>query len=158
MDKMKLNEWLQVVGLFGVIASLVFVGLEIQQSRQIAVADIYQQRAALVIQVQTSGYAPEQYRNTRNKALSGETLTPAEQNLMFSRLISWLSYWENNHFQYEIGMLSEEQWLSSRNALRGSVAFPEFEEYWARVRPTWRESFAQVVDEVYDEAKASQQF
>ena len=158
MDRAKINEWLQAVGLFGVIASLIFVGLEIQQSRQIAIADIYQQRAALVIQVQMSGYAPEQYRDVRNKALSGETLTAADSNLIFSRLNSWFSYWENNHFQYQIGLLGAEQWAASQNALRSTVAFPEFEGWWARERSSWRESFAQEVDEIYAEAKANQQF
>ena len=40
MDSAKLNEWLQVVGLFGVIGSLVFVGLQIKQDRQIALANV----------------------------------------------------------------------------------------------------------------------
>ena len=33
MDSAKLNDWLQVVGLFGVIASLIFVGLQMKQDR-----------------------------------------------------------------------------------------------------------------------------
>jgi len=33
MDMAKINDWLQVVGFFGIFASLLFVGLEMQQSR-----------------------------------------------------------------------------------------------------------------------------
>jgi hypothetical protein len=36
MDSNKLNDWLQLVGLFGVIASLVFVGVQVRQTQVIA--------------------------------------------------------------------------------------------------------------------------
>ena len=44
MDSTKVNDWLQVVGLFGVIASLIFVGLEMQQAKQIALSAANQAR------------------------------------------------------------------------------------------------------------------
>ncbi len=36
MDSKKLNDWLQIIGLFGVIASLVFVGIQVRQTQVIA--------------------------------------------------------------------------------------------------------------------------
>lgn len=36
MDSEKLNDWLQIIGLFGVMASLVFVGVQIRQTQVIA--------------------------------------------------------------------------------------------------------------------------
>ena len=44
VDTSKINEWLQVVGMFGVIASLVFVGLQLKQTQQIALSNTYQAR------------------------------------------------------------------------------------------------------------------
>ena len=38
MDSAKLNDWLQVVGIFALVASLIFVGLQMRQDRQIALA------------------------------------------------------------------------------------------------------------------------
>ena len=49
LDNSKLNDWLQLAASVGVILSLIFVGLEIKQSREIAIADIYQQRTAILI-------------------------------------------------------------------------------------------------------------
>ena len=54
MNSAKLNDWIQIVGIFAVVASLVFVGVELKLSRQTTVADVYQQRTALSIQVQLS--------------------------------------------------------------------------------------------------------
>lgn len=45
MDTSKINDWLQVVGMFGLIASLVFVGMQIKQDHQIALSGTYQARS-----------------------------------------------------------------------------------------------------------------
>lgn len=151
MDKSKLNEWLQLGASIGVILSLIFVGLEIQQSHQIAIADIYQQRAALVVQVQATRFTPEQYRGALDKALEGETLTGSERRLLDYATNPWFSYLENNHFQYQIGLLSEEQWVASRNTIRPYAHRQWFLDWWAIERPSWRESFALEVDKVIAE-------
>ena len=39
MNSSRIREWLEIAGLMGVVASLVFVGLEVRQSRQIAYMD-----------------------------------------------------------------------------------------------------------------------
>ena len=41
LDSAKLNDWMQVVGIFAVVASLVFVGLQMRQDRQIAMSESY---------------------------------------------------------------------------------------------------------------------
>ena len=50
----------QLLGILGVIASLLFVGFEIKQSRDIAIADIYQQRSSMALDIALSKYSPEQ--------------------------------------------------------------------------------------------------
>ena len=35
MDSAKLNDWLQVIGIFALVASLVFVGFQIKQTQEI---------------------------------------------------------------------------------------------------------------------------
>ena len=99
MDSAKLSDWLQVTGLFGVIVSLVFVGLEIQQSRQIAIADIYQQRAEMIVQVNSIPLTSEILHETRSKLESGEALTNTEQSLLDQSWNPYFNYVENNHFQ-----------------------------------------------------------
>ena len=48
------NRWkdlAELVGIFAIVASLIFVGVELQQTRKIAIADVYQQRAAMNIEL-----------------------------------------------------------------------------------------------------------
>ena len=156
MGSAKLSDWLQVTGLFGVIVSLVFVGLEIQPSRQIAIADIYQQRAEMIVQVNSIRLTSEILHETRNKLEAGEMLTNTEQSLLDQSWNPYFNYVENNHFQYQLGLLSEEQWISTRNNLRSRARDPLFLAWWEVERENWRESFAQVMDELIEEEKAKQ--
>ncbi len=40
MDSAKLNDWMQVVGIFAVVLSLMFVGLQMRQEQELARADL----------------------------------------------------------------------------------------------------------------------
>jgi hypothetical protein len=156
MDWAKFNDWLRVAGFTGVIASLMFVGLEMQQSRQIAIADIYQQRTAILIDVHSIRLSSEILHNSGNRFFAGEELTDWDQALLRGSWNPLMAYWENNHFQYQLGLMPEEQWIASRNAMRGRANNPNFLEWWEVERSSWRRSFAQAVDEVIEEERAKQ--
>ncbi len=155
MDWSKLNDWLRVAGFVGVIGSLVFVGLEMQQSREIAIADIYQSRANMVIEAQGLVLTSDKLLAARTKLFwTDESLTPEEEYALWFSYNTWLSYWENNHFQYQSGLLSEEQWLASRNAMRKYARTELFRQWWEVERDSWRESFASEVNTVINEELA----
>ena len=50
MKKVDIDAWIQFLGMFGVIASLIFVGLEMRQSQTIALAAQNQARVAAISQ------------------------------------------------------------------------------------------------------------
>jgi len=41
VDSAKLNDWMQVIGIFAVVLSLIFVGLQMRQEQEIAIVDTY---------------------------------------------------------------------------------------------------------------------
>ena len=51
MDSVKVNDWMQVAGIFAVVASLVFVGLQIQQDRAIATVESLSSRADTITEL-----------------------------------------------------------------------------------------------------------
>lgn len=82
LDSAKLNDWLQVIGIFAVLGGLIFVGLQMKQDRQIALsesitlaADSRLNWAQLVIE-NTEVWA---------KGLSGDPLSPTE-SIQFEEL------------------------------------------------------------------------
>jgi hypothetical protein len=149
MDKSKLNDWLQLAASIGVILSLIFVGLEIQQSREIAIADIYQQKTAILIDQLAFGMPAEAVHEARRKSRLGEDLSSEDEFAIYLSLAARIAYWENNHFQYQMGLMPAEQWQASRNAIaRRAKGDPNFLVAWAQERPVVRQSFADAVDQI----------
>ena len=149
MKTAKINDWLQVVGLFGVIASLVFVGLQMRQDREIALSAATQARTDTTI--------PNILGNASNPILASaldkielgeiESLSLSEKNAVYLSYQATLYNLENSHYQYINGFISEEKWTASREALKRLLR-PSY-----RARAThetnpaaWRESFRQVID------------
>jgi len=139
MDSAKLNDWLQVVGLFGVIASLLFVGLQMKQDREIALASIYQSRTEATVDLLVARAAEkdvvrsivkERFELDPNGPTVTETpgmpntvqpLTPMELVArVMSENASWM-VWDNSHFQYQQGFLPESHWIRVRNLIKTTM-------------------------------------
>ena len=154
MKSLKFNDWIQLLGVAGLIGSLIFVGIELKLSRELAVADGYQQRTALSIEVQLSDLeAFDRLTPIYAKLETDQPLSQSEKRFYISTTLPWLSYWENIHFQHQMGLISDEQWRSSRNSLRSVARISFFQEWWLEQHDSWRESFAQEVDGLIKDAR-----
>ena len=148
MKKIDISQTINILANVGVVLSLIFVGVQIQQSRQIAVADIYQQRTALLLQSFYSAVPAETEFRAWMKDSAGEPLTAEERYALTNRYAARIAYWENNHLQYQIGLLPEEQWEASKNSIRGHAERQVFRDTWERERFQLRSSFADEIDRI----------
>ena len=140
MDSSRLNDWLQVVGLFGVIASLLFVGLQMMQDRQIALAATFQERTIAVtdtiaawtadkgsmkIEVQRLyGANPEDLvpQELMGFGESMDPITYEELNSAIYFAVIWWFHWENSHFQYQQGYLPQSHWDRIRATIKSTMS------------------------------------
>ena len=151
---MKSAHWREVAELLGIaaiVASLIFVGLELQQSRRIAIADVYQQQANLLVEIHNNQMATEPYMLAVQKLRSGQELNETDRTYLRAAIASWLSYFENVHFQYRQGLLSAEHWQSVRNDLGNLLQQEIWRDEWNSVRELYRESFATEIDDLVSE-------
>ena len=107
--KVSFDAWVQLLGMLGVLGGLVFVGLEMQQSQTIALGA--QQQARTEMQGELWG-----------AALEGEVEVHAAMTNSWAELNDYQKgireqiqryFWlmlQNNHYQYELGLISAEQW------------------------------------------------
>ena len=136
MDSAKLNDWMQVIGIFAVVASLIFVGLEMRQSQKIALSAAYQARADSSMSLRLAPLASETLQTAYAKVIHGEgfeSLTPEELVVLRGRWNAGMVYVENMHFQFDNGFITEEQWQSNRSELTGYLGW----------NPAWREDILQ---------------
>ena len=146
MDSRKLNDWLQVVGLFAVVGSLVFVGLQMQQDQEIALSQVYQARADQNIAITLAALESDTTLSFWAK-ISGELeeeLTPEETALGFRLAIANFQHWENMHFQYHEGFVSEEHWQTQLAVMK--LMGPHMRRVFESTKPAWRLSFRQVLE------------
>lgn len=153
MNSARLNDWLQTLAAVGVILSLIFVGLELRQTRQVATADVYQQRTALQIEAWSAALYSEQLQMAEQKLSEGAVLSEQDTNLLWVQMILKFSYWENVHFQYQTGLMPAEQWSASRRSIENMFRNnPVSLDYWAVERKQVRQSFAEEVDMILEES------
>ena len=133
MDSAKLNDWIQIVGIFAVVASLVFVGLQLKQSQDIAIAAQYQARhdaaaenirayidSETALQVEGKRFV-EFAKSDPNFApeLRAWALEQPHNEVAYRMLQTQLDLMtiDNLYFQYQSGFLSEEAWQAHEAAL-----------------------------------------
>ena len=146
--ELKSTNWktyAELVGLAAIVASLVFVGLELRQSRQIALVAQYQARTdsgrqffyeSLHIEYRIRDFAEEM------KAWEWPPgfLTTADQRWLDENPRSeWAkaAYWatinlygfDNYYYQFQSGLLSEEGWLAMESRLRDLLEDDIFTRY-----------------------------
>jgi hypothetical protein len=113
MDSGKLNDWLQVVGMFGVIASLIFVGLQMKQSHEIALSSAYAARAQISVDYNLASSGNPEFTSATAKIYRGEvdSITLEERVALEYNFGANMYMWENQYFQFKSGFLPEEKWL-----------------------------------------------
>ena len=119
----ELQDWLQVLGLFGVVASLIFVGMEMRQAHQIARSQANQARTDattnLLIEAASNPYVMS--ASAKLAGGQGDEMTAEEQNARRLVLLAQLFHYENLYFQFSDGFLSRDRWLGSRQNLKAAL-------------------------------------
>lgn len=120
------REAFELVGIVAVVASLVFVGLQLQQSHEIALAEIYQMRTSTVADLNLEMAANPLIvaaHTKRNDDRLAE-IDAAEQYAASRAMLADLMLLENSHFQYSLGFLPEDHWLRVRDNIKGILQDP----------------------------------
>ena len=125
MNPQKLKDWLEVLGIFGIIASLVFVGLEMRQSQEIALSAAYQARSDSSMEIRMAAVGAEALQSANGKFRQGQhfaDLSPEELSAVLGLMAGNMIYLENMHYQYVNGFISEEHWQTNRAELQAVLS------------------------------------
>jgi len=129
MDSAKISDWMQVVGIFALVASLVFVGLQMQQDREIARVMIYQSRASILAEISIAAASSPEALSANIKSSFGEPgkeiqvddwpapVTAQDMVLGAYQVNAFMAIADNSFFQYQEGFLPEEHWASVKSSL-----------------------------------------
>ena len=135
MKKIDINVLIQLLGMIGIIGSLVFVGLEMRQSHRIALAAQHQARSEMFMdQVNVHTEAGLTFRDYSNE----------ERYAGLNGLWAASIVFENDFVQYELGLMEEDLWEKKKAVIRTLSRFCEMADIWPSDLP---EEFEQIVNE-----------
>lgn len=152
MSSTKLNDWLEVIGIFAVVASLIFVGLELRQAQVISMAQAYQERAIAASEWSTTlvanPVAVSAYLKITAGHQRGDELTDEERYVGRHTHVALFHLYDNAHYQFLNGLLSEEVWSMVRENLKRSMRRPFSREIYVSRSEYARPTFRAVVEEL----------
>ena len=160
MDSAKLNDWMQVIGIFAVVASLIFVGLQMKQSQDIAIAAQYHDRAALAVENFHVMAELGSYGAAARRCPVEPTENRSAEDIAVSCLIgfAYMAMADNHLYQYESGFMDESSWQAQRRLLKAVLSRNDiYRILYQNTRDMRRESFIQLGDQLIAEGDADRQ-
>ena len=163
---MKSTSWkdiAELIGIAAIVASLIFVGLQMQQSQEIAVADQYQDRADAALEFYLARMQSESALKSVARNLIGSTnseVSPAGVRLenesedpmilaqKYLEYRSNITMFDNYHFQYERGFLQEDAWQAFKVRIKLWLSNRLNAEMYRQQASQYRRSFQFLCDEL----------
>jgi len=99
----------QLIGAAGVVASLVFVGLQVRQSVRAAKATTFQELVSTIISVNLMHIDNPQILEVIDHAGRGEALSPEEHRLYVPLILSAVRLAQSAHYQVQLGLLDRSK-------------------------------------------------
>ena len=169
---MKTSGWKEIaelVGIAAIVASLIFVGLQLKQSQEIAVANQYQDRADAALEWYLAQIQSNQALSARatvyideffsgnlpqplNNVLESDGREMVAMRYLFFR--SNMTMFDNYHFQYEQGFLTDDAWQAFRVRLKGVLSRDISAAMYRQEAAHYRKSFQDVCSQIIEELEA----
>ena len=126
MKKISLDSWVQLIGMLSVVAGLVFVGLEMQQSQKIALAGQQANRVQLFSSMMDANNEQGIDQQKLQLILSGQIpMNKDYEWVVMNGLHRMWWIYENDFLQNELGLMDENIWQAKRNAMEANYNFCE---------------------------------
>jgi hypothetical protein len=151
MNLDKINQWLVLVSNLGVLAGIVFLAIEINQNTTVARSSTRQAIAEMVSSRPILAYTNTDAARLSLKVFTDQPLTDVERIQAMSRWYSVMRDWENIHYQYQSGMLTEDEWRGFRLNLKSLFDLPILREYWANEHQFFSQRFQDEATAILEE-------
>lgn len=166
MQKFDWKDIAELTGIATIVASLIFVGLQMKQSQDIAIAEQYQARAIAAAESMRWRVGNESMHEdaiiaTNNHYASGEggevfnnlyeSRGPEYLAARYYRDLSRLVTLDSYHLQYQLGTMNDESWTVYRYRIKRFLR-DEYSRFVFTADPqAWRESFQSLCFELIAE-------
>ena len=147
---MTLQEFLQILGGIGVVASLLYVAIQIRNNARAVRASTYQQISNSFVSHWDSLAQNSEFCSLLRRG--GDDFTnlkdDPEQTRFYFHLMASMRRFENAWFQFRVGVLKEADWKSIAYDMNSLLAYPGARFAWHGIKNRSSKEFQVVVDEM----------
>ncbi len=148
MNSDQIRLVVETIGIIAIVMSLIFVGLQMRQTHEIALVTLTQMRSDASRELATAQLGSEPLYEIYQKLDAGEALTSYEELTLSMQPFVFFNQFENSHFLFVKGYITEEQWQSDLVAIREFMTNdPAYSKYWANQKHIFRASYVDAIDE-----------
>ena len=149
-SKLNLSDWANIAEIgaaIGVIISLIFVGMELQNNTAATEAATREAVNQKDIQFLSLRIDSSVLARAHAKLETGEDLSPLEESqLVHQEYVNFVSF-EHSYYQFRKGVLEEQEWLRHRNIVRSQIEdFVFSRRMWERSGHTFGPEFQDLVN------------
>ena len=146
-----INEGVALIANIGVIGSIIFLGFEMQQNTEM----MQSQTRNSIVENQLSFYEraienPE-VAKIRERINSDVEIEETERFQYTFFMLSELRIWENEFYQYQIGLFESDEFEARTKAWRGQMSMDANIVIWRRTENAFAEDFRVYLNEIIDE-------
>ena len=150
--KIPTYQWVgQMLAALGVTVSLALVAWELKQSRDLGMADLYQQSAAMSMEYTATGNQNEPLNAAYFQLSKAPELLTKEQVMRIVWDIDgWMMSKESIFYQHRLGVTPAREWEVQEKIIAGFAELPCYAHYWKKGnRERFRDEFAVEVDRIW---------
>ena len=115
----RIGAWLTLVANLGVLAGLVLDILQLSQNERMIRAQTRHEIADGIVELLADTAGNPHLADIAFRGQQGEALTPVEQFQFQLRIGALLRIWEDEHYQYRMGLYDEAEFARERNTWKG---------------------------------------
>ena len=147
----------EIVGAAGVIVSLLYLAIQVRHSTRAARAATRQALARDLQGLASDLVTGDDMARIFQAHITGKTVQPHELVRLQARAYRDFHFWDNAHYQFCEGMLSDDEWRGIRENLKQLMLYVEaYRDYWSGERSSFSSRFQAEVDQMVSEAYAGE--
>jgi hypothetical protein len=131
MNMDKVNQWLSLLGNLGVVAGIIFLAIELQNNTRATEAQTRNSMTENLVSWQMAIGSDEYTAQTWVKGNNQiDQLTQVERAAYGQIVQSIFRNWENEWYQYQTGLFSEEEFLPRIGRMERAISFCSYQQIW----------------------------
>jgi hypothetical protein len=150
--KLPTYQWIgQMLAATGVIISLALVAWELKQSRDLGMADLYHQTAAMTMEFESSAYQDERLWAARSQFWEDPSKASRDQQYLLNHYFDvWMMNKESIFYQHRIGVSPDKEWKSHEYIIGSIGEAPCYKRRWNKHKSReFHEDFVAEVNRIW---------